>query len=142
MKLGEKLKLLHLIDKDHSLLQDSKKYGISKRTVERILGARATLIEMDKSGVPRNTCGPLKAQYTEIEQAVSGFIGFVRSQRLPAAMSLIQERARLSAEQLRVVLFKESCGWYRNKFDVQVYSWHSSYTLKVYLLYRPITRHE
>eukprot|EP00171_Calliarthron_tuberculosum_P022032 IDg22032t1 len=52
MTLGEKLKVLHFIDKDHSLLQASNKYGIAKRTVKRILGARETLIAMDKSGVP------------------------------------------------------------------------------------------
>ncbi len=41
------------------------------------------------------------------------FVKFVRSQRLPVSMSLIQERSRLSAESNGIIGFKASRGWMR-----------------------------
>eukprot|EP00171_Calliarthron_tuberculosum_P016385 IDg16385t1 len=67
MTLGEKMKVLHFIENQYSLLQASNKYGIDNRTVKCILGACETLIAMAKSGVSENTRRPLKAQYQEIE---------------------------------------------------------------------------
>eukprot|EP00171_Calliarthron_tuberculosum_P023727 IDg23727t1 len=108
LTLGDKLKVLHFIDKENSIKQAADKYSVSTRTVRRIVNARTTLVEMDSAGSPIGVRRPLKGRLPGVECAVTEFIGFVRSQRLPVTLNLIQERARLSAEQQGIDSFKAS----------------------------------
>ena len=45
-----------------------------------------------------------------VDEQVVQFINFARSERLPVSMRLIQERAKLAAENLGITTFKESAG--------------------------------
>lgn len=125
--IGDKLKVLHFIDKEHSLKQTAEKYGISKWTARRIVNACTTLVEMDNSGSPIGVRRPLKGRIPDVECAVTEFVGFVRSQCLHITLNIIQERDRLSAEQQGITSFKASRGW------VHRFIWRSGIHLSVNL---------
>ena len=66
---------------------------------------------MEAQGTPVEVARVLKGRYSDVERDVLEFIGFVRNERLPVTLSLIQTRALLSAEVRQHNNFKASRGW-------------------------------
>lgn len=74
LTLGENLKVLNFLDKDNSSQQASYKFGIEKRTVNRIVNSRSALIEMDRGGVTIGVRRIMKPRLPDVEQEVTQFV--------------------------------------------------------------------
>ena len=81
------------------------------RTISRISKKRTWLIEQDRKGVPKEIKRPLYAKFPAIDNIVTEFKKFARSQRLPVTLRLIQGRARKEADTRGTLNFHASRGW-------------------------------
>ena len=69
-----------------------------------------TILRQEKLQVPHSVRRLLLANHPEVDQEMTEFMQFVRSQRLPVSRSLLQERARMAATRHNVLTFKASNG--------------------------------
>ena len=111
LSLGDKLRVLHFLETGVPPVQIRNQFGISTRTLYRIKSNKAKYIGMDTNRVSTSTPGSLHAKYPELEARVTAFISFARDKRMPVSMHLIQERARMIANQLGIQSFHASNGW-------------------------------
>ena len=111
LKLKQKIQVLHFVQSGYSVPQAAKKFDVHPRTVMRILVQKNELYDMEAQGAPVDVTRVLKGRYPDVERDVLEFIGFIRKERLPVTLSLIQTRALLSAEVRQHNDFKASRGW-------------------------------
>ena len=111
LTLADKMRVAHFLNKDHSISQTAEKFGLSKRTVRRIRDNQSNYLAVEASGAHINSHRPLKARYPVIDQGVFEFAAFLRDQRIPVSLGLLQTRARMIAEKHNISAFRASRGW-------------------------------
>ena len=111
-QLGDKLRILHLLENRVGPTKLCAEFEISHSTIYRLEANREKLVAMDKNRVSVTVQRYLYANHPVIEQRVTEFVEFAREQRLPVSKTLIQERARMIARNLGLESFKASNGWF------------------------------
>ena len=110
LKIKEKIQVLHFLEFGYSVPQASKKFVVHLRTVMRILVQKIELYDMEAQGAPVDLARVLKGRYPDVERGTLEFIGFVRNERLPVTLILIQTHAQLLAEVHQHNNFRAFCG--------------------------------
>ena len=119
LTMADKLKIAHCIEKGQKIRTVCTRFNLDERVARRI-GKSSTLIrDQVQNGAPINGKRPAKPKYLQIEEKTMMFVEFLRSQRLPVSLGIIQQRARMIANELGMTEFKASRGWvekfvYRN----------------------------
>ena len=111
LTIEEKIRIIHFLKSGNNTAQAAKKFKVSARTVRRVSHASDDIADMEQSGVPIGVSRPLKARFPEIEHDAMTFVHFILSERLPVTLSLIQERALMSAAAHNIPTFKGSRVW-------------------------------
>ena len=93
------------------VLQASKKFDTHPLTAMRILIQKNELLDMEAKCAPMDVSRVLKGQYADLDRDILEFIGFVRNERLPVTLSLIQTLALLLAKVRQQYYFRASLGW-------------------------------
>ena len=112
LQLGNKLRLLHLLDIGFGPTELCAELEIFHSTIYRLNRNREKLVAMDKNRINVIEQRYLYAKQPVIEQYVTEFVEFARKQRLPVTETLIQERACMIAHNLGLEFFKVSNGWF------------------------------
>ncbi len=72
---------------------------------------KSQILEDFEAGGPTCVRKKYKAKHPAVDDGVSEFVSFIRSQRLLVSMRMIQERALSIAEYAGIADFKASSGW-------------------------------
>ena len=111
LSLGDKLRVIHMMDIHKNQTTVGRICKIHRRTVKNVLDKRESILSADIKGIPTNVKRPLKAKYLAVDNAVIDFINFARSQRLPVTSSHVQACALKAAKQHNIPSFSASNGW-------------------------------
>ena len=111
LKLKENIQLAHFAEYGYNVSQASKKFNVHPRIIMGILVQKNELYDMEAQGTLVEVARVLKGRYPDVERYVLEFIRFVRNERLPVTLSLIQTRALLSAEVCQHNNFEASREW-------------------------------
>ena len=100
LTIADKLHMLHYIDKDLSANQIVRKFYTSPRSARRVRSELREILELEATFATLFIRWPMKAQHPAIEHAVVEFCAFLRFQRLSLSLFIVQQRSRITANDL------------------------------------------
>ena len=111
LTLGDKLRILHLLDVHRNKSQVSRICKVHRKTVKNIESKRAKLLASEENGIPLSVKRTLYAKYRAVEADVIDFIKYARSKLLSVTSTHIKARKLCAAAKLSIQKFSASNGW-------------------------------
>ena len=89
----------------------SEVYHVSNAQVANIKKNKENINSILDNGASEEIKKLRKPDYPIIDEEVMKFVRWLRSQRMPVSMAIIQEKARMVSQGSQVPDFKASVGW-------------------------------
>lgn len=105
-----KVKLAHLLDSKNSVSFLCRKFDLSERVVRRINKNKEVIRDRLRNGSPTSVKRSLYARFPLVEKEVIKFVDFIREQRIPLSLGIIQTRVKMIVQEFNQTEFKASRG--------------------------------
>ena len=110
LSLKQRADIIKRIEGGESYSKICAAYHVSKAQVANIKKNKENINSLIEKGASEEIKRIRKPEYPIIEEEVMKFVRWLRSQRMPVSMEIIQERARMVAQGSQEPDFKASIG--------------------------------